>query len=122
MTRRLRRLGVVAYPYLSEGAVDFQSAASFIEAASAGILTSPTNGIIGLAIGRKHGGPISVGGKEYCITAFFVQKFPRPVLNARSIPDAYELCNQASLRLLARPLDPQDVNVVETGDIFRLQA
>jgi hypothetical protein len=102
--------------------MDIHSANSFMEAASLGILTNPSNGIIGLAIGRKHGGPITRGGSEYCITAFVVRRLEPDERDARGIPDAYEICNQAATTHLRRALSPQDVNVVETGDVFRLDA
>ncbi len=102
--------------------MDIHSAYGFIEAASAEILTNPANGIMGLAIGRKHGGPITLGGSEYCITAFVIRKFDDTELGARNIPDAYSVCNQAAVTRGARPLAPQDVNVIETGDVFRLDA
>src|ERR1700730_8693861 len=107
-----------------EEPMDIRSADTFMEAASLEILTDTNNGIIGLAIGRKHGGPITLGGSEYCITAFVVRKLDPTELSARNIPDAYDVCNRAAQGRLGRPggLAPQDVNVVETGDVFRLDA
>jgi hypothetical protein len=103
--------------------MDIRTAITFIESASMSILTDPSNGIVGLAIGRKHGGPITLGGSEYCITAFVVRKLDPTELSARNIPDAYDVCNQAALTQVRRgALAPQDVNVVETGDVFRLDA
>ena len=79
-----------------------------------------------MAIGRKHGGAITEGGSEYCITAYVVRKFDPNELSARNIPDAYTVCNQAAVAGAMGPpphfLSPQDVNVVETGDVFRLDA
>ena len=100
--------------------MNFTDAATFIGDFGGPLVADPVNGIIGLAVGRKDGGPIDDGSlQQFCITAFVVRKLSLPELYRRGMVPAAQAI--AAIAQSSMQITSQDVNVEETGDEFRLQ-
>ncbi len=102
--------------------MQFNEAFAVIENYGRSMVLDSQNGIHGVAIGQKDGGPLD-GSNEYCLTAFVSKKFTSAELQVENIV----AFNQAAIASLDRPndlnfeIDPAvDTDVVEIGDAFEL--
>jgi hypothetical protein len=79
------------------------------------VLNDPTNGIIGVGVGRKSAGPID-DDSDLCITGFVERKLSKKELRARAVPDFH-----ASFKAVsgASPAAHElEIDVVEAGSAF----
>ena len=102
--------------------MQFAEALEVIENSGIAMVMEPNNGIHGVAIGQKDGGPLD-GSNEYCLTAFVSRKFTPEELQAENIV----AFNQAAIATLQEADDLEveiapavDTDVVEIGDAFEL--
>lgn len=98
--------------------MEYRDAERLINEFAAKVLAEPSNGLIGLAIGRKDQGPI-VGDGAFCITAFVVQKLLHRTLEDANIRPAWDVISGAARGSMFIQRD--DVDVVAIGDEFRAQ-
>jgi hypothetical protein len=83
------------------------------------MVTDPNNNLIGVAIGHKDAGSI-VGAKDFCLTAFVEQKLTRTQLETNNImPFERVFARAAGVKEQEVP-PPPDMDVVETGNSFRV--
>jgi hypothetical protein len=105
--------------------MEFEAAASFVESQAGPLMhPSPTsgNGILGFAVGRKDEGPlVGTPPGKFCVTVYVARKLSPGDLAERGIAEAQELCRGAG-RNIGISFDDADLNVVEVGDEFRVQA
>lgn len=97
--------------------MNYEEALNAVANAGAALVLDPSNGINGVAVGKKDGGSIA-GEGDFCVTAFVKEKLTGDALGARGIAPFDAAFSAAG----ARPESgPGDVDVVEIGEDFAPQ-
>lgn len=96
--------------------MDFQRASVLVNQYGLAMVQDPDGGVAAVAVGRKEGGPIA-GATKFALTVFVPRKLSTTELQLFKVRPAVELFSAVAGPTVA-PLEPDDLDVVESGTMF----